>query len=211
VPLIRRNHQVEAPDQVPAKSELDLLAELASPSAELRRLAAIDLGARDVRTSELAAHLADEPDRAVREAIGSALLRASSRQAAMAVAPLLSSDDATLRNEVRELLHLLPNAEEAVEVLLAAADPDVRMFALEVLASRCRQDAAPRIAALLATECDVNVVAHGVEQLGAIGTDAQLVLLENLCRRFSSEEFLLFTVAEVRAAIEARSSGTFNF
>lgn len=210
MPLIRKNKGAEAPTVEVEKPVPQLLEELQGDSAELRRLAAIALGARRECTAELAARLAKEPQRAVREAIGSALLLASSDQSAMAIAPLLSSDDATLRNEARELLHLLPNAELVADVLLAAGDPDVRMFALEVLGSRRKELGAARIMQAIAREPDVNVVAHGVEQLGLIGTAAELAAMDALASRFHGEDFLVFSIADARAAIEARTPANSN-
>lgn len=210
MPLIRKPKGAEAPTIEVEKPVEQLLAELTDDSADLRRLAAIALGARRLGTGELAARLAVEPARAVREAIGSALLLASSDQSAMAIAPLLSSDDATLRNEARELLHLLPNAELVADVLLAAGDPDVRMFAIEVLGSRRKELGAPRIMQALAKEPDVNVVAHGVEQLGIVGTTAELAQLDAIAARFPDEDFLLFSIADARAAIEARTPANTN-
>jgi hypothetical protein len=204
VPLIRKNKTPAAPVEEVEKSEAELLAELLGVDSDLRRQAANALGARQLGTADLAARLAVETDRNVREAIGSALLRAASDQSAMAVAPLLSSDNATLRNEARELLHNLPNAEMVAEVLLAAGDPDVRMFALEILGSRRKDKGAARIAAALRGEHDINVLAHGVEQLGLVGTAAQLSALDALEELHPGEDFLLFTIGDTRSAILAR-------
>jgi hypothetical protein len=59
-------------------------------------------------------------------------------------------------------------------------------------------------------EPDVNVVAHGVEQLGIVGTSAELAAMDALAARFPGEDFLIFSIADARAAIEARMPANSN-
>jgi HEAT repeat protein len=142
----------------------------------------------------------------VREAIGSALMRCANSDSALALAPFLGADQASLRNEARELLHALPGAERVAEVLLTAADPDVRMFAVEILAQRKGSSGAPRISQLLTTEHDINVLAHAVEQLGIVGTEEYDAGLAALKQRLPDEEFLGFAIDDARERIAGRHS-----
>jgi hypothetical protein len=206
VPLIRKAPPRDLPPPEAPKSLDELLQALVQGTTQERRAAAAELGGRGEGANELAARLPVEKERLVREAIGSALLRNSSQNSAVAIAPLLSADDATLRNEARELLHSLPNAEMVAEVLLRAADPDVRMFAIEILCQRTKSIGAHRIASVLRAENDVNVVAHGVEQLGLVGTAEDLPCLDEIRRRFPAEDYLCFTIDDARSSIATRVS-----
>jgi len=203
-PLRRRVS--EAPTASAATLDVDaLLVALDSEDADARRGAALSLAGKHEAAAALAKRLGVERDRSVREAIGGALLRCASEESAHAIAPLMSADDATLRNEARELLHALPHAELVAEALLTASDPDVRMFAIEILATRKGSDGAARIAETLASERDINVLAHAVEQLGLVGTCAQLELLRALEARWPDEEFLGFAIADARERMQGRT------
>lgn len=198
-----------ADPEVPSPPQLSveaLLLNLVSSTADLRRSAAVELGARREGAAALAERLSAEDDRTVRESIVHALIAVGSPESALTVAPLLASDDATLRNQARGLLHALPGAEAVADVLLAALDPDVRMFALEVLATRLLDAGAERIMNALVEEQDVNVCAHGAEQLGVVGTEAQLEPLTHLSSRFPDEDFLHFTVEQASDRIRKRTA-----
>lgn len=201
----KRIAQVDVGEVVQRTLE-QVLLDLSNESIDQRRMAAVELGARREGADMLVERLHAELDRTVREAIVHALIAVGSPESARGVAPLLASDDATLRNQARELLHALPGAELEADRLLAEADPDVRMFALEVIATRLKAAGAERIMAALLTELDVNVCAHGAEQLGLFGSEAQLAPLAAVKRRFPDEDFLHFTIDQSSDLIRRRAA-----
>lgn len=203
MPLKRKAH-TDVPPAESVSSPEELIAQLDADDADTRRGAALSLASLGRGADALAARFARETDRSVREAIGGALMRCASTDSALAIAPFLGSDQASVRNEARELLHALPGAERVAEVLLSSVDPDVRMFAVEILAQRAGSAGAPRIAQLLAAEADVNVLAHAVEQLGFIGTEDYEPALYALEQRMPDEEFLGFAIADARERIAGR-------
>lgn len=201
--LIRKRTPEPSAPELPHSLEA-LLRALALGTTDERRSAAVELGARREGATELSERLGLEPDRTVREMIVHALLSISSPESARGVAPLLYSDDATLRNQVRELLLGLPGAQAVAEVLFESPDPNVRMTALELFASRRGAVGAELVLQALRGEKDVNVCAHGVEQVAQQGTEHQVDALEELLQRFPEEEFLRFSVELALESIRAR-------
>lgn len=209
MPLVRKNagSSQAAVTREPRATEV-LVQELSAADPDVRAAAAVELGEQQKCAREVAERLLVEPEHDVRLALGAALLRAGDRDATSVIAPLLSSDDATLRNEVRELFHGLPGADDTAEVLLNHVDPDVRMFAVEVIASRRGPGANALVAQLAQVDADVNVVCHAVELLGASGTARELAVLELVRARYPEEDYLSFCVDAAMGAIANRSGET---
>ena len=188
------------------RSQAELLAALRAGSPADRRVAARDLAAHPDAAEELVAQLAVESDRAVREMIGTSLVAIGSPQTPALVAPLLRADDATLRNDAREALLLLPGAEEVARTLLADEEPEVRMFAVEILAARLGAEAGDEIAELLEKEADVNVSGLVCEKLGEIGGVRHIDALQSVRERVDPDGFLAFVVEDVTERILERSA-----
>lgn len=202
--LVRKRIPEPNAPELPTRSLESLVFSLTLEGPDQRRSAAAELGARKEGAAALSERLGQEPDRTVREMIVHALLAIGSPESARGVAPLLGSDDATLRNQVRELLLGLPGAETVAEVLFDSPDPSVRMTALELFALGRGADGADRVLAALRNETDINVCAHGVEQLAQTATARQVGALSELVERFPNEEFLRFAVDVALDSIRAR-------
>jgi len=118
----------------------------------------------------LAKRLEEESSRAVQEAIVSALIRLGSRDVVRRCAELLRSENAYVRNAAIEVLQALEEKSlEVVRELLSEADPDVRLFAVNILGELRVKEAAELVRRVVAEDPEVNVVAAAVENLGEMG------------------------------------------
>ena len=159
-------------------SVTNLIADLQSPDETTRRFAAEDLGdcQEAVAVEPLVGLLAD-PSPAVREAALEALTRIGGEPVVRAVLPALRSEQVPLRNAACFLLSQLgKTAVEHLCELLADADADVRLFAVDTLAGIGMHAAEAGIIRALA-DADVNVAAAAAAALGEIGTCAAVAPL----------------------------------
>lgn len=181
-----------------------LVAQLRDASADRRRWAARDLSAHPDAAAVLGAALAREADTTVREALFTSLAAMPGPQAADALVSLLRSEDAHLRNGAIESLAGMPDqAGERLQALLGDGDPDVRLFAVNLLTD-LRHPQVPRwLEQVLATEPEVNVVAAAVDVLAEVGAPSQLAALRAAARRFPDDAFLGFAVDVATARLEA--------
>ena len=208
MPLKRRRPRPEMVLAEPpvVRSSEELISDLRDPSPEVRARAVMEVGEQRKALKALAEHMLTEPDRGVRLHICSVLLREQYAEAAGILAPLLGHGDAALRNEVRELLHGLAGGGEIADTLLQHADPEVRMFAIEIVASHFRGEAASRIVSMATQETDLNVITHAIEQLALIGTANELELLAELRATLGHEEYIAFFIDFAVQTIKARLS-----
>lgn len=174
----------------------DLLRALNSTDEDVRRHAARALARRPETASDLCARLASEPVAAVQEAILTSLMLIDSDAAVRGLLPLLRTDDASLRNAVLEALQQMAgSAGPHVRALLADPDPDIRIFAIDLL-QVLRHPAAPEcLAEVIARERHVNVCAAAVDRLAELGTPDMIPALRALSERFADEPYLQFAAA----------------
>lgn len=170
-----------------------LLAELGSPDATVRRWAARDLiDCPDVATS-LVVRLKIEPELSVREVILTTLTRLADPASIAGLVDCLSSEDAALRNEVVEAMKQLPDEVAPImRGLLADKDPDVRIFAVNVLESLCHPEVEAWLIEVIEKDAHVNACATAVDLLGEVGTEAALEPLTRLKARFTDEPYIQF-------------------
>jgi len=141
----------------------------------------------------LVERLAGEPDAGVREAIFLSLVQIANTAAVAGLVDCLRSDDAHLRNEAIEAMKLLPDAVAPIMTgLLADADPDVRIFAVNVLESLRHPDVEKWLIDVIERDPHVNVCAAAVDLLGEVGTEAALAPLQGLKARFGAEPYIVF-------------------
>jgi HEAT repeat protein len=76
--------------------------------------------------------------------------------------------------------------------LLADADPDVRIFAVNVLESLCHPDVETWLIQVICRDDHVNVCATAVDLLGEVGSADAIQPLEQLKSRFSDEPYIQF-------------------
>lgn len=192
MPLRKPGEPARMPQPVaPAALE----AALAGGTAAERRAAARDLADAPDAVATLAAALAAEAEASVRAAIVGALVGASSEAAVEALVRSLTSEDAGLRNVAVEALQQMGDvAAPEVARLLGAGEPDLRIFAVNVLEGLRPQFALPLLARVLDDDPDLNVGLAAVEALAQLGGPAETGALRRFAARFPAEPFVGFAV-----------------
>jgi len=177
----------------PERNFEQLAACLESADAAGRRHAAREIGSCPGAAAVLVARLKSEQDLAVREAILSSLARLCDPSVPSGLAAYLRSEDAALRNEVIETMKRL-GAEIApvLRLLLSDTDPDVRIFAVNILNSERNPQAETWLIEVIQRDPHVNVCATAVDLLCEVGTEAAHDPLVGLKARFPSEAYIQF-------------------
>lgn len=170
-----------------------LLAQLHEADATRRRWAARDLVQHPSTAAALCARLGEEGDAQVREALFTSLVRIGGAVAAAGLVPLLRSEDAALRNGAIEALAQLPqDVAPHVDALLGDADPDVRIFAVNLLGALAHPRVPAWVVQVLQHEREPNVVGAALEvAVEAAGAEA-LPALRALPARFPGDPFIGF-------------------
>lgn len=183
---------------------LGLQQQLGDPDPRQRRLAARDLAAFPQATLGLGQALAVETDASVREALFTALASLASEAAVQSLLPLLRSEDASLRNGAIEALAAMPQAvAPCMDGLLQDADPDVRIFTVNLLGELRHASVPAWLVQVLRHETHVNVVAAALEVLAEIGGADELPALRAARQRFDDDAFIQFAADLAISRIEA--------
>ena len=170
-----------------------LLRQLSDPSPAARRWAVKDLADCPDVSDALVELLGREADSSVREIILTTLTKRADEQAVAGLVECLRSEDASLRNEAIEAMKLLPDEVAPIMgMLLADADPDVRIFAVNVLESLRHEKVEKWLKEVIERDPHVNVCATAVDLLGEVGTPYSREALENLESRFPGEPYIRF-------------------
>lgn len=194
----------EVIDREHPRDAAGLLAQLRSGDAEQRRWAARDLAAWPESAGALGEHLLRESDASVREAVFTSLAAQASDAAAGALLPLLRSEDAALRNGAIEALGGMPQAvAPRIAALLRDADPDVRLFTVNLLGELPHTQVLGWLQQVLEHEPAVNVVGAAIEVLAEVGGPAQVPVLRRAAARFADEPFVAFAADVAAARMEA--------
>ena len=205
---LRKTHTPEALREVIEREhprDADgLLAQLQRGDAEQRRWAARDLGAHPHTSAPLGARLLAEPERSVRQALFTSLTAHGSPAAADALLPLLRSEDAELRNSAIEALSGMPAAVgPRIDTLLRDADPDVRIFTVNLLGELRHPQVRAWLLAVLQREAAVNVVAAAIEVLAEVGEPADEPALRAVATRFADDAFIGFAAGMAADRVRA--------
>jgi len=119
----------------------------------------------------LVERLTEEKSRLVQEAIVSSLISIGTEVVVERCAELLRSEDAYIRNSALEILQVLDHKSLTVgRRLLHDPDPEVRIFAVNVLGELRSKEAVELLRRVVDEDKDVNVVAQAVEYLGEVGS-----------------------------------------
>lgn len=171
-----------------------LALELDSQDAAARRWAARDLLHYPQQASAiLVQRLRREEQVSVRAVILTSLARLGDAAAVAGLVACLRSDDAQLRNEAIVALKELPGEMAPVMgALLADADPDVRILAVNILESLRHPMVEQWLVAVIESDEAVNVCATAVDLLGELGTGAARDALQQLKRRFADQPYIQF-------------------
>ncbi|MBK9444497.1 MAG: HEAT repeat domain-containing protein [Comamonadaceae bacterium] len=184
---------VEQEDRKLARQCPDLLLSLADPNATTRRWAARDLVNCPGAAAALVAQLKLEPELSVREVILTTLTRLGDATAVAGLVDCLRSEDAALRNEAIEAMKQLPDEVAPImHGLLTDADPDVRIFSVNVLESLRHPDVELWLIEVITQDAHVNVCATAVDLLSEVGSAAALAPLQQLKAHFEDEPYMQF-------------------
>ena len=188
-----KNQAVAADERSRPRDCANLVQELDNANPVARRWAARDLADCPEATPALVARLKLEEDLAVREVILTTLTRLGDEVAVTGLVDCLRSENAALRNEALEAMKQLP--EEVAPImrgLLGDRDPDVRIFAVNILESLRHPDVERWLIEVIEGDAHVNVCATAVDLLGEVGTEAAREALAALKTRFPEEPYMQF-------------------
>lgn len=191
-----KNHQAEPVANDERKHLRDcasLETELESPDATARRWAARDLIDCPSASSVLVSRLNREEDVSVREVILTTLTSLGDEIAVTGLVECLRSENASLRNEAIEAMKQLPNeVATIIKGLLSDQNPDVRIFAVNILESLRHPDVESWLITVIDHDAMLNVCATAVDLLGEVGTAASREPLNRLKARFPDEPYIQF-------------------
>jgi HEAT repeat protein len=183
----------EHPERQHQRDCVGLVVQLSDSNAEARRWAARDLADCPDSAGALVTRLRLEQDESVREIIFTTLTRIGDSTAVDGLVEFLHSEDAALRNEAIEAMKQLPDAVASImQGLLADADSDVRIFAVNILESLRHPDVERWLSDVIERDVHVNVCATAVDLLGEVGSRAALEPLLRLKSRFAREPYIQF-------------------
>lgn len=172
-----------------------LVLQLEHQDSIVRRWGARDLAEYSQAAQALASHLLVEEELSVREVILSSLATIGDENAVHGLLDCLRMEDAWLRNEAIEVLKQLPDqVGPQMRTLLADADADVRIFAVNILESLRHPDVESWLIEVIQRDENVNVCATALDLLVEVGTQAALEPLKQLQARFPAEPYILFAV-----------------
>jgi HEAT repeat protein len=176
-----------------------LVAELWDADSRVRRAAVRDLAALRAGVPDPAMALCDrldvETSPSVRSVIMTRLILLGTPEVAVRLTDHLHSDDAQLRNAAIEALQEMPQAvAPLLDRLLADEDSDVRIFAVNILAALCLDQAPERLALVVRTDPHVNVCAAALDGLVEVGGVEMISDIEGLGERFAGNAFMRFAV-----------------
>jgi HEAT repeat protein len=171
----------------------DLLKSLEDDNATTRRWAARDLIHCPDAAAALVGRLKREAELSVREVILSSLTQLGDATAVAGLVDCLRSDDAALRNEAVEAMKQLPDeVAPMMQGLLADADPDVRIFTVNVLESLCHPEVETWLIEVISTDAHINVCATAVDLLSEVGSAQSVLPLQQLKQRFADAPYIQF-------------------
>ena len=184
---------IEQEERKRERSCPNLVLQLGDPDPTARRWAAKDLlGCPDV-SGALVEQLRREENASVREIILTTLTQRADEIAVAGLVECLRSEDASLRNEAIEAMKLLPDEVAPIMGrLLTDADPDVRIFAVNILESLRHEMVEEWLKQVIESDLHVNVCATAVDLLGEVGTPHSRHALELLKARFPDEPYIRF-------------------
>lgn len=170
-----------------------LIVELSAAEPSARRWAARDLATNPAASAALAERLYVESDTSVREVLLTSLTCIGDGVAIDALVKCLRSEDAGLRNEAIEAMAKLAEpVARIIEQLLHDRDSDVRLFAVNILATLRHPQVEQWLIEVLEREPHINVCAGAIDVLVEVGSSASRPALESMTWRFPNEPYIWF-------------------
>lgn len=184
-----------------------LTVELRSTEAGKRRRAARDLYGEKTASPALLAALKEEDSHSVREAILDSLLSIGDEYVAIGLLPFLNSQQASLRNSVIEVLQSMPDAVAGhIESLLKDTDPDIRIFALDILAFLPHEQVPEWVEHVLENEAHVNVLGVAIDRAAQIADESFIDALKQVRQDWQHEQYIVFACDIALSRIEQNGS-----
>ncbi|MBQ9452482.1 MAG: HEAT repeat domain-containing protein [Desulfovibrio sp.] len=144
------------------------------------------------------------PNVAVQEAAEYALRKIRGPQVVDALLPLLSSDDAPVRNVAMDILReIAPDSIESLQPYMHHEDADLRIFVTDILGYCRTQQACQMLCRALLKDPEINVRYQAAVSLG---TQAFPEAVSALCQAMYDEEWVQFAVVEALAKIKDYSA-----
>lgn len=170
-----------------------LTAALTDADPLARRWAARDLADYPESSRALVSRLAAEPEPSVTQVILTSLTLLGDEIAVAGLTQCLRSEDAMLRNAAIEAMKQLPDEVAPwMGRLLDDPDPDVRIFAVDVLESLRHPQVEDWLIRVITSDPHVNVCATAVDLLGEVGSERAVPALVALGQRFADEPYIQF-------------------
>ncbi|MCE2680878.1 MAG: HEAT repeat domain-containing protein [Burkholderiales bacterium] len=205
----QRPQETEAVLEEAAPDLATLIRGLREVDPETRRISAKALSAFPQAVHALAGSLELERTKSVREVMLTSLALIGTPEAVAVLLPCLRSDDAHLRNEAIEVLKQLPTTlAPMMESLLKDQDPDVRIFAVNVLESLRHPRVVEWLLDVIENDSHVNVCATALDLLSEVGDESCISSLLRAQERFTSEPYLQFAVRTALDRIEQSKEST---
>lgn len=170
-----------------------LITALSAADPMTRRWAARDLAARPESCPALSARIAVETETSVIEVILTSLTLIGDNTAVAGLIDCLRSENPMLRNAAIEAMKQLPDEVAPwMGQLLEDPDPDIRIFAVDVLESLRHPQVEDWLIGVIAQDDHVNVCATAVDLLGEVGSERAAPALQALKARFAEEPYIQF-------------------
>lgn len=181
-----------------------LLDALADPDPMARRWSARDLAQHPESSHALVERLSIETEPSVTAVILTSLTLIGDEVAVAGLTECLRSEDAMLRNAAIEAMKQLPD-EVALWMgrLLEDPNPDVRIFAVDVLESLRHPQVEDWLIRVITQDAHVNVCATAVDLLGEVGSERAKPALLALKQRFVDEPYIQFAADLALKRIDA--------
>jgi HEAT repeat protein len=183
----------------------DLCQRLESNDPDVLRDAAFEAGeSGSLETVPFLAKLLCSNNLGVQEAADRALRRIGGTEVVAAVKPLLRSDDAPARNAAMDILRAVGAQDfPSLLELLHDADPDIRIFASDILGSARNRLAVSPLCEALLKDPEVNVRYQAAVSLGELAFHEAAGCLG---KALGDEEWVQFAVIEALAKIRDAAS-----
>lgn len=196
---------IDVPGERQQVRDLDgLVQALQADDPLMRRWAARDLTPHPEAAAALVAQLRRETEHSVLQVILTSLTAIGDDTAVQGLIDCLYLEDAMLRNAAIEVLKELPDqVAPFMDRLLQDPDPDVRIFAVNVLESLRHPRVEDWLIEVISQDPHVNVCATAVDLLGEVGSDQSRAALVALKQRFAEEPYIQFAADLALKRIEA--------
>ncbi|MEG1610285.1 MAG: HEAT repeat domain-containing protein [Bilophila sp.] len=186
------------------QSEQLVLERLSSEDPAAVRSAAFEAGDMGLESALglLVQHI-HSPNPGIQEAAEDALRKIRGTAVVSAVAPLLRSEDASVRNSAMDILREISSDDiKAMQLLVQDSDPDIRIFAADILGTSESPMAVAILSEALFTDTEVNVRYQICISLGELGFPEAA---GTLSKALKDEEWVQFAAVEALAKIRADS------